>query len=171
MNKVIFEDEKWKAYVTDICNWKEIRKKRYQVKLQKALPDKEYNVPGRPGIVYNILENCEEIIAEGHYIVTGLLGKMWIISEEYLDGYEVEKEEIGEEPKVFYAKTSDKIYYGLHIPINVSFAVEIPEYGTLKGNSDLDSIPHGAGDYLVCNSFNKGDYRIVSGAVFHRMYG
>ena len=169
-NRVIFENEDQSNLIADLKNWNMYRRKQYQVKIQKALPDKVYNVSGRPGVVYNILEDCEESVAAADYIVAGLLGEMWPISQKDLCGYDADVNEIDEIPKLFHTKPSDKTYYGILIPVTVPFSVETGKYGRLNGNAKPDEIPHGQGDYIICTSFDEGDYRIVNGQIFNKMY-
>lgn len=169
MNRIFFEDGTWEKRVGKPENWGKFKRKSYQVKLQKAMSDRVYNVPGTPGVVYNFLEDCRETVADAGYIVTGLLGEMWPIGRESLAGYDAEEKDISEEPKSFWTKSGERVYFAIQIPLEVKFSVET-SYGLLKGNYATDEIPHGKGDYLVCNSFAEGDYRVINGAIFHEMY-
>lgn len=170
MNKIIFEEPYWNRFVADTGNWQAFQRKPYQVQIQKALPDKIYNVSEKPGVVYNILEDCEESIAEADYVVTGLMGEMWPISRKDLCGYEVDETAIDETPKPVYTKSGDRTYYGVKIPLEADFFVETSKYGKLRGNAKPDKIPHGEGDYIICSSFAEGDFRIVNGQIFDKMY-
>lgn len=170
MNKIFFDEPYWKRFVADIGNWQEFQRKPYQVQIQKALPDRIYNVAGKPGVLYNILEDCEESIAETDYVVTGLMGEMWPICRKELCGYKVDEAVIDETPKPVYTKSGDRIYYGVRIPLGTVFSVETSRYVQLKGNANPDKIPHGEGDYIICTSFDEGDFRVVNGQIFHKMY-
>lgn len=170
MNRIIFEEPYWNRFVSDTGNWQEFQRKPYQVKIEKAFPDKIYNVPEKPGVVYNILEDCEESILKADYVVTGLMGEMWLISCKDLCGYEVNEVEIEVTPKLVYTKSGDRTYYGVRIPLDTAFSVETLKYGKLKGNANQDRVPHGEGDYIICTSFDAGDFRIVNGQIFHKMY-
>lgn len=140
MNVICINDKEWQEKVADSHNWAVYRRKRYQVKIQKAIPDKEYNVPGKKGVVYNCLEDSEEPVEKADYVMTGLVGEMWPIAEKYLSGYEAQPSDIEEEPKEFYTRISDRRYFAIHIPAHIPFSVNDEMYGVLKGNSNTDRV-------------------------------
>lgn len=169
MNHIWIEEE-WQEKIAQQENWFACQRKKYAVSIQKAVRDKEYNVPGRPGYLYNCLEDSVESLESADYIVTGLLGEMWPITEKNLASYDVEGITLSEEPKQVFTKAATMIHYALQIPVEVPFAVEVSWCGKLNGNARAEEIPHGTGDYLVCTTPEEGDYRIVNGAVFKKMY-
>lgn len=168
MNKIWIENPYWKKRIADYDDWKVYRRKKYQVHIQKADRNRIYNVPECPGMVYNVMEDSHESLEHADYVVTGLLGEMWPITKKSLQGYEVSEEEITASPRVFYSKLSDIKYYAIQIPKDVLFMVSMEKYGVLKGNAV--GREHGIGDFLLCTSFQKEDFRIINGQVFDKMY-
>ena len=166
----IIINEGYKAILENKENWQKWRKRIYPVKIQKAVKDKIYNVPGKAGVTYNFLEDCEQSLENAAYIVTGLAGEIWPITEKDLASYEVNPEDIGIEPKEFYTKPNGKEYFGIKIPADVTFSVETKHFGVLNGNANGHKIPHGTGDYILCTSFDSENFRIVNGHVFDKMY-
>lgn len=168
MNKIWIEDPQWEEKAADSHHWRVYQRKRYPVKIQTADRNRIYNVPDSPGIVYNFLEDSYESLEHADYVITGLLGEMWPVTKKNIQGYEASEEEITDIPETFFSKASDARYYALQIPDNISFTVQTEKYGDLKGN--VAGREHGNGDFLICTSFQKQDFRIVNGQIFDEMY-
>ena len=145
---------------------KEYRRRRYPVYIRRAVKGSIYNVSDTPDVVYNILEDSYETTADADYIVTGLLGEMWPIKKESLAGYDVSPEEIDDEPRQFFSKSSDIVFYA--VQISGEFELELEDGIVLKGNRP--GIEHGEGDYILWTSLEKQDYRIINGKIFTSMY-
>ncbi|HOO06784.1 MAG TPA: hypothetical protein PLH83_09915 [Ruminococcus sp.] len=63
------------SYITEAPEkWSLFRNRSYTAKIQRSDPQREYNVPGKKGVVYNYLEDSYEPVSEGGFIVTGALG-------------------------------------------------------------------------------------------------
>lgn len=170
MDSISINDEYWKNVIENKANWQKWRKRIYPVKIQKAIKDKIYNVPGKAGVTYNFLEACEQSLENAAYIVTGLAGEIWPITEKDLDSYDAKPEDIGIEPKEFYTRPNGKIYFGIQIPVQTLFSLETKYFGVLHGNANAYEISHGKGDYILCTSFDSGNFRIVNGHIFDKMY-
>ena len=148
--------------------WRMYTRKSYEVKIQTAKVDKEYNVHGKPGIVFNKFEKVEADVTGYDYVVTGVSGEMWPIHESSLKGYNASPSEIKATPSVFTTKENDIVYYAFQIPTDKKFSVILSSGIELQGN--VDGVEHGTGDYLVCTDFEAKDYRIVNGSIFDKMY-
>lgn len=170
MDSIIISEQHWIDVVENKSNWQKWRKRIYSVKIQKAVKDKIYNVPGKKGVIYNFLEDCEQSLENAAYIVTGLAGEIWPITEKDLSSYDVNPEEIGIEPKEFYTRPNGKEYFGIQIPAEILFSVETKHFGVLHGNARVNEISHGEGDYILCTSFESENFRIVNGHIFDKMY-
>ncbi|HAE52950.1 MAG TPA: hypothetical protein DCG30_06830 [Ruminococcus sp.] len=159
--------------------WELFTNKSYQAQIQKANPEKIYNVPDKNGVVYNCLEDSFEKVPDTGYIVTGAASEMWCIPEKALAKYKIEKENITGEPQPVMTVETGAVLAGVKIPVATKFTLEV-DYGekaVLKGNRE--GIEHGEGDYvLVCTKLENGQYvpdfedsgRIVNGAVFDILY-
>lgn len=167
-------------YITECTEkWELFTNKSYTARIQKANVNREYNVPGKKGVVYNILEDSYEPVNDGNYIVTGAAGEMWPIGEGALKKYAIRLEEITEEPQEAATIEMDTVYAGIRIPADVPFTLET-DYGEkalLKGNRP--GIGHDSGDYvLVAAKLLGGRYvpdfsdsgRIVNGEVMPIIY-
>lgn len=168
MESIKIDDELWSEKVTGVSNWSVWKRRAYPVKIEIAVADKVYNIPGKKGFIYNHLEKCEQSVDNADYVITGLLGEKWPIMAETLENYEAVPEEITTEPKEFYTKVNNKDYYAIQIPAEISFTVQTRHFGILNGN--VARISHRLGDYIVCTSFKEENYRIVNGDIFERMY-
>ena len=164
----------------DAAAWTIVRGRIYTVQLQTADPARVYNVPGRPGVVYNQFEDSyAEVNPEG-YVVTGVAGEMWPIGAGALRKYDIAPEQITAEPQPVSTKPIDAVYAAIRIPLETAFTVEA-DYGVkviLNGNKP--GIPHGAGDWVLVNAAETADGyapdfsdagRIINGTVFDTLYG
>lgn len=159
--------------------WELFTNKSYQAKIQKANPEKIYNVPDKKGVVYNCLEDSFEKVPDTGFIVTGAMGEMWCIPEKALTKYKINKDDITDEPQPVMTVETGAVLAGIQIPADTEFTLEV-DYGEkalLKGNRK--GIDHGTGDYvLVCTKLVNGQYvpdfddsgRIVNGAVINILY-
>ncbi|MBR6670048.1 MAG: hypothetical protein IKL31_04790 [Ruminococcus sp.] len=173
----ISDNIKW---ITDPeTDWKLYTNRSYNAKIQLADPKQIYNVPGKPGVVYNYLEDSYEKVGNTGYVVTGAAGEMWPIGEKAIRKYNVNPEDISSEPINVDTVELDTVYAAVMIPTDTKFTLEV-DYGekaVLKGNRS--GIEHGNGDYvLVMAKFVDGVYcpdfedsgRIINGAVFDKLY-
>lgn len=167
MGKVTFYSEAGWNYLKNPKAVQLCKKRRYQVQIQRGDSNKVYNVPDRPGMVYNHLEDSYEQVLDGMYVITGLLGEMYPVTREVLANYEVEPEDLKDIPVLIWTKPGVEQFEAVRIPVEIPFEVEIPEIGILYGNSPKSS--HGEGDYLL-RSVGSEDFRIVNGTLFHRIY-
>ena len=159
--------------------WKLYKNRSYRAQIQRADPQRVYNVPGRPGVIYNFLDNAYEKVSETGYVVTGICGEMWPIHRETVKKYRVAPEDITEEPISVETVGLDTVYAAIMIPREIPFTIEV-DYGekaVLHGNSP--GIAHGNGDYvLVAAKLVNGVYqpdfndagRMVNGSVFDQLY-
>lgn len=159
-----------------MSDWKPVRNNIYTVTIQKGYADKVYNIPGKPGYVYNTLEDAEEAVKDGDYIVTGVKGEMYPIKEENLGKYDVKKDAVTDEPKEVTTKQTDEIWAYVRIPAGIRFTVTTAR-GELKGNRS--GVEHGSGDCILVKTRLIGGQRvpdmtkpgwIVNGAVFSVLY-
>ena len=147
--------------------------------IQRSDPEREYNVPGKKGVVYNFLEDCCEPVTEGGFIVTGILGEMWPINGRSLAKYGVHRTDVGFAPVEVRTVELDTVYAGIQVPADTPFTLET-DYGeraVLHGNRP--GISHGEGDYIIVFARKeKGTWvpdlscgeRIINGAVFSELY-
>lgn len=168
MSKIIIETQGIEGFTFKSETWKVYYRNIYDVKIEKAFSDKIYNVLGRAGIVYNFLEDSYESVKGADYVVTGILGEMWPITKESLCGYDIRADEITDKPITVKTKKRDTQYFAIRVPKECKFIVVLEQMGELKGNQNM--IEHGDGDYILCTSLEKEDYRIINGQVFHKMY-
>ncbi|MBQ8079866.1 MAG: hypothetical protein IJ236_07930 [Oscillospiraceae bacterium] len=159
--------------------WALYTNRSYRARIQKADPDRIYNVPDTPGVVYNILDDSYEKVGSTGYVVTGAAGEMWPIGEGALRKYKVSPEEITSDPMPVDTVELDTVFAGIRIPVETTFTLEV-DYGEkalLKGNRP--DIAHGDGDYvLVAAKLCDGRYvpdftdsgRVVNGAIFDILY-
>lgn len=159
--------------------WELYTNKSYIARIQRSDVNREYNVPGKKGIVYNFFEDAYEKVSENGYIITGTEGEMWPIGVGSLGKYDIDPEKITFEPQSVRTMETDTVYAGICIPSELIFTLETNygEKALLKGNRP--EIGHGAGDFvLVAAKNNDGKYvpdfsdsgRIVNGIVFHKLY-
>jgi hypothetical protein len=168
MSKIIIETQLIEEITFNSESWKVYYRNSYDVKIEKAFSDKIYNVPGRAGVIYNFLEDSYEPVKGADYVVTGILGEMWPITKESLCGYDIKANEITDNPITVKTMKRETPYFAIRIPKECKFSVVLEQMGELKGNRDM--IEHGKGDYILCTSFEKEDYRIINGQVFDKMY-
>lgn len=171
--------ENIKTILQNSTSWKLYRNKSYKAKIQKADKNMVYNVEGRPGIVYNFLEDSYAEVNEHGLVVTGVAGEMWPIGEKALEKYQLTDGQPGFEPIEVQTVETDAVYCGVRIPKEIAFFLET-DYGVrtmLRGNRL--GIDHGDGDYvLVFAKKEKGRYlpdfsdsgRIVNGSIFDLLY-
>lgn len=164
---------------SDSKRWKFYTNRSYRAKIQIADSQQVYNVPGKPGVVYNYLEDAYEKVGDTGYVITGIAGEMWPIAEKAVKKYNVDPEVITSEPMEIDTFELDTVYAAIMIPIETQFTLEV-DYGekaVLRGNRS--GIEHGDGDYvLVVAKLVNGDYlpdpndsgRIVNGAIFNKLY-
>ncbi len=165
--------------LSETTSWKLYRNKSYCAKIMKACSDKEYNVPGQKGVVYNFFEDAYEKVNPEGYIITGIAGEMWPIGKEALKKYDIAPERITTEPQSVIVTETDTVYAGIMIPLNKQFTLETyyGEKAVLKGNRP--GINHNEGDYILVIAKKENDVyvpdfndsgRIVNGTVFGKMY-
>ena len=166
-------------WITSSKDWNLYTNRSYRAKIQKADHDHIYNVPGKPGVVYNYLEDSCEPVGSA-YVVTGVAGEMWPIGEGALRKYHISPEEITAEPTEVDTVELDTVYAAIRIPKDIAFTLEA-DYGEkalLHGNRA--GVPHGEGDYVLVpakpspNGKFVPDFedsgRIVNGAIFDKLY-
>lgn len=171
--------ENIRSITEDLSHWQLFRNRSYPVQIQLADPSQVYNVPGRPGVIYNFLEDAYEPVTAAGCVLTGLLGEMWVIPPEALAKYAVDPAALTHTPQPVETRETDARYLGVRIPAGTEFTLEA-DYGvrvTLHGNRA--GIPHGAGDMILTFAKRKGGIcvpdpedagRIVNGSIFDRLY-
>lgn len=159
--------------------WELFRNRPYMAQIQKADPERIYNVPNQKGVVYNQFEDACEKVNSGNYIITGAAGEMWPISAKNLPKYKINPEDITFEPQSVMTVETGTVLAGIRIPLETEFMLQV-DYGEkswLKGN--CPGIEHGEGDWILVNTqFIDGKYvpdfsdsgRIVNGSIFDRIY-
>ena len=70
-------------WITNSKDWKLYTNRSYRAKIQKADPTRIYNIPGKPGVVYNYLEDSYELVGFA-YVVTGIAGECRTFGESAL---------------------------------------------------------------------------------------
>lgn len=171
--------ENIRCLLQDSTAWNLYVNRSYQVTIRKADKTREYNVPGKPGVVYNILEDSYAEVNEDGLVVTGVAGEMWPIGKVALKKYRVNMQELSFEPLAVSTIETGDVYCGLQISLQTVFTLEA-DYGvkvTLTGNHA--GIAHGGGDYVLVAARQENgrlvpDFtdsgRIVNGAVFEKLY-
>ena len=164
---------------SDSTRWKFYTNKSYRAKIQIADSQQIYNVAGKPGVVYNYLEDAYEKVGDTGYVITGIAGEMWPIGENAVKKYNVDPETITSEPMEIDTVELDTVYAAIMIPTDIHFTLEV-DYGkkaVLHGNRP--GIEHGDGDFvLVVAKLVNGKYlpdsndngRIVNGTIFNNLY-
>ena len=144
------------------------KKKEYIVTLERANIAKEYNIKGKPGYVYNYLEDAEISVDGMAYVVTGTVGEMWPIPEKRADAYEI-IEELSQ--GIYKAKTkkSEQLYEYKLIPVDEQMSLEIENGSVLHVNAKANSVDHGEGDRLI-RVKGEESYWVVNGRVFESTY-
>lgn len=151
--------------------WQMVHERAYEVDIQVADEKRNYNVEGKKGegVVFNKLIQKELPVAGYQYVVTGVLGEMYPIYKSELIDFEIgEGQKIGAKPRKFVKKANHIDYYAIQIPVQYKFQIKLASGKVLEGNTD--GIEHGEGDYLICTSFERRDYRIVKGNIFDKLY-
>ena len=160
-------------------DWLFFRNRSYTAKIQRADKEREYNVPGKKGIVYNFFEDAYEPVTEDGFVITGAAGEMWCVGRSALPKYLIAEKDITFEPQQVQTVETDMIYAGIRIPEDKAFTVET-DYGEkvmLQGNRP--GISHGGGDWVLTaaveeNGRLRPDFsdsgRIVNGTVFDILY-
>lgn len=166
-------------YILESDNWHLFTNRSYRAKIQKGHANAVYNVPRKPGIVYNILEDSFEPVNDACYVITGAAGEMWPISEKALSKYDIAPEQITDEPQEVCTIPTDTVFAGIRIPADTAFTLEV-DYGEkciLKGNRN--EIEHDVGDWILVptkkvNEKYMPDFedagRIVNGKIFDVLY-
>ena len=161
------------------ARWAYYTNRSCRAQIQLADPRRVYNVPGRPGVVYNFLEDAYETVAGSGYVVTGILGEMWPIGEGTVKKYDIDPADITAEPTPVNTVELDTVYAAVMIPADVPFTLEA-DYGekaVLRGNGP--GAVHGPGDRVLFrakreNGAYRPDFtdcgRIVNGSVFDLLY-
>ena len=173
----ISENIQW--ITSDPTLWKFYTNRSYRAKIQIADSQQIYNVIGKPGVVYNSLEDAYEKVGDVGYVVTGILGEMWPIGEKTVKKYNVDPDIITAEPMEVDTVELDTVYAAIMIPSGTQFTLETNygEKAVLKGNRS--GIVHGDGDYvLVMTKMINGVYipdfddcgRIINGVIFEKLY-
>ncbi|MCQ2407835.1 MAG: hypothetical protein MJ065_04825 [Oscillospiraceae bacterium] len=159
--------------------WSFFTNRSYPAEIQLADPQQIYNVPGQPGVVYNILEDAYEKVGSTGYVVTGIAGEMWPIAPGAVVKYNIDPAKIGAKPLPVQTVELDTVYAAIVIPADTAFTLEVNygERAVLKGNRT--GIAHGSGDrilvYTKCDDgIRQPDFsdsgRIVNGAIFDKLY-
>lgn len=174
----ISENIQW--IMSNSTQWTLVRNKSYQAQIQKANPEKLYNVENQPGIVYNFLEDAYEKVTPNGFVIMGAAGEMWVIDVGALKKYQIAPESITEKPQTVNTIELDTVYAAIRIPADTEFTLEV-DYGekcVLNGNRQ--GIAHNDGDYVLVATKKEvnGQYvpdfedsgRIVNGAVFNTLY-
>lgn len=171
--------ENIRSMTADLSLWKPCRNRCYCVQMQLADPQQVYNVPGRAGVVYNAPEDAFEQVPDAGFVVTGLMGEMWIIPPAALGKYNVDPAALTHTPQPVETVETDTLYLALRIPAETEFTL-VADYGlpvTLRGNRP--GIPHGDGDRIVVYAKREGGRlvpdpadagKIVNGSIFTRLY-
>lgn len=159
--------------------WGLFTNRSYMAQIQKADPERIYNIPDKKGFVYNQFEDSCEKVNSRNYIITGVAGEMWPINEKNLPKYKVNPEDITYEPQNVMTVETGAVLAGIQIPADIEFMLEV-DYGEkswLKGNHH--GIEHGEGDWILVNTtLVNGIYvpdfsdsgRIVNGSIFEKIY-
>ena len=144
--------------------WQPYRNCSYTVQMQLADHAQVYNVPEKAGVVYNLPEDAYEEVPEVGYVVTGLMGEMWVIPPKALAKYDIDPTKLTHTPQpVRKIKFSLVVNYGREV--------------ILRGNRD--GVPHGDGDRIIVLARREGNCivpladeagRIVNGSIFERLY-
>lgn len=167
-NEVLFPAD----CMIDITNqniWKCAHKRVHEVTIQAANEKRNYNVEGKKGVVYNKLLQEELEVSGYQYVITGVAGEMYPIYKSELINFEVDDtQKIGVKPQRIFTKANHIDYYAIQIPVEYKFEIKLASGKILEGNTD--GIEHGQGDYIICTSFERRDYRIVKGNLFDKLY-
>lgn len=159
--------------------WKLFTNRSYMARIQKADPERVYNVRNQKGVVYNQFEDAYEKVNGGNYIITGVAGEMWPISAKNLPKYKINPEDITSETQSVMTVETETVLAGIRIPVGIEFMLEV-DYGEkswLKGNRP--DTEHGRGDWILVNTkLIGGKYvpdfsdsgRIVNGSIFEMIY-
>ena len=166
-------------YILTSDNWSLFTNKCCRVSIQKGHISAIYNVPEKPGIVYNYLEDCFEPINDSCYVITGIAGEMWPVSLLAISKYKISADQITDEPQEVYTVPTGTVYAGICIPSSIPFTLEV-DYGQtciLKGNRK--GIGHSSGDWILLPAkLSAGRYlpdfqdagRIINGTIFNQLY-
>ena len=88
----ISENIQW---ITDSsAQWKLYKNKSYRAQIQTADPQRIYNVPGKPGVVYSCLGDAYETVGSSGFVVTGIAGEMWPIGTGAIRKYNIDPDRI-----------------------------------------------------------------------------
>ena len=159
--------------------WQPYRNCSYTVQMQLADPAQVYNVPKKAGVVYNLPEDAYEEVPEVGYVVTGLMGEMWVIPPKALAKYDIDPTKLTHTPQPVRTVETDAVYLGMCVPAEIKFSLVV-NYGReviLRGNRD--GVPHGDGDRIIVLARREGNRivpladeagRIVNGSIFERLY-
>ena len=163
----------------DNAGWSLYRNRSVTVRLQKADPQTVYNVPGRPGVVYNFPEDAYADVDENGAVVIGLLGEMWPVPASVLPKYGVTPDRLGDRPIRSTTRETDEVFCALQVPDETVFTLTVSGSIQTVLTGNRPGIGHGGGDYLlVLAKSENGRYvpdfsrsgRIVNGTIFDRLY-
>lgn len=160
--------------------WGIFRNRPYRAYVQIADPEQVYNVAGRPGVVYNYLEDACEPVSPGGYVITGAVGEMWPIGPESIEKYDISPADVTAEPQPAMTRAMPALWAGVMIPAETEFTVTA-QYGdqetVLTGNRP--GIPHGRGDWVLVRTVTEngivrpdltGSGRVINGKSFGVIY-
>ena len=168
-------------------NYKRTHKKKYQIWA---------SMPPEGTQVSNFLEKSNYVTSQKkQFVLTGTVGEKWVVDVEKLcktyttaDGKPITKELLSSMIVKGYARNSDKAIPIIKpfkieaLPGNINWAMFVPRqyvfqiptaWGDILTVND-PSVPHGAGDFIVCADAggepNLGDRWVVNGAIFADTY-
>lgn len=140
------------------------RKSRYFVDIERPL----LGTKGK-----NILEgNKWQTTAQTPYVVTGTLGEKWVVNEENLKEYKINKDEIRIAGEAIHTRTKNpeeqSFMVAKQIPVNNKDFTVMPAYGfddygfekkdaVLKANDPKSKVDHLQGDWCVAKDINDID--------------
>lgn len=159
------------------AEWVLCRNRSWRALVQRGDPEREYNVPGRPGEVYNFMEDSISFARPGGIVVTGLMGEMWAVNGESTAKYTDDPESLGDEPRPLMTRELAGTFAAIRIPAGTEFSVKTAWGGVLNGNRP--GIGHGQGDMLLVGTREENgrtvpdlesDGRVVNGEIFDLLY-
>ena len=160
--------------------WGFFRSRPYRAAVQTADPQRIYNVPDSPGVVYNYLEDAYEQVSPGGYVITGILGEMWPIGAESISKYDISPQSVTAEPRTVMTRRMPDLYAGIMIPAQTVFTLTVQYGGSsalLRGNRPETG--HCNGDWILLRTCTENglprpdfsaDGRIINGQCFASLY-
>ena len=131
------------------AQWNFYTNRSYRVLIRRADPQQIYNVPGKPGVMYNFMEDVYEKVMDNGYVVTGTMGEMWPIGADTIKKYNIEPSKVKSEPVLIDTVELYTVYAAVMIPYDTPFTLEV-DYGEkamLHGNRP--GLEHGNGDFIL----------------------